>query len=100
MRTRDEQIQAFVEANQDSICHEDYTPDDLRMMLNAAIQESEQRVRAQIGRDSERLDWLESQPFTMLQLFDQGWTVSTDQIARSLMEETARNAIDAAREVG
>lgn len=41
MRIREEQIQAFVEANQDSICHEDYTPDDLRMMLNAAIQEAD-----------------------------------------------------------
>ncbi|WP_395495793.1 hypothetical protein [Acetobacter sp. KSO5] len=69
-----------------------------REYILEAERRAEQRVRAEIGRDSERLDWLEQQPFTMLQLFDQGWTVATGQIARALCCNTARAAIDAAQE--
>ena len=65
-----------------------------------AERRAEQRVRDEIGKNSERLDWLERQPFTMLQLFDQGWMVATDRITRALCRRTARDAIDAAREVG
>ncbi|WP_158319735.1 hypothetical protein [Acetobacter orientalis] len=56
-------------------------------------------MRAEIGRDSERLDWLEKTRSVVLEDADNGWCVTIGGIEFSLREETARNAIDAAREV-
>ena len=73
-----------------------YTDEQLR----EAERRAEQRVRAEIARDSERLDWLEKTRSVVLQDADNGWRVTIGGVELSLMEETARNAIDAAREVG
>ncbi len=48
MRTREEQIEEMVQVNSAHLCHEDYTPDNLRMMLAAAISEAEERARAEV----------------------------------------------------
>lgn len=61
---------------------------------------AEQRVRAEIGRDSERMDWLEKTRSVVLEDADNGWRVTIGGIEFSLREETARDAIDAARGVG
>ncbi|GAN66865.1 hypothetical protein AA0481_0608 [Acetobacter orientalis NRIC 0481] len=95
MRTRDEQI--------DSLYH-DYiytalSRSDFRAHILEAESRAEQRVRAEIGRDSERLDWLEKTRSVVLEDADNGWCVTIGGIEFSLREETARNAIDAAREV-
>lgn len=71
-----------------------YTDEQLR----EAERRAEQRVRAQIGMDSERLDWLEKARSVVLEDADNGWRVTIGGIEFSLREETARNAIDAARE--
>ncbi|GCD58820.1 hypothetical protein NBRC3280_1321 [Acetobacter pasteurianus NBRC 3280] len=58
MRTREEQIEEMVQVNSAYLCHEDYTPDNLRMMLAAAISEAEERARAECAADTRRLEWL------------------------------------------
>lgn len=100
MRTRQEQVAELVDALKKPVCRPDYSVNILKMWLETHIREAEERARAECAADTRRLEWLERQPFTMLQLFDQGWTVSTDQIERSFGKHTARNAIDAAMEVG
>lgn len=58
MRTREEQIEEMVQVNSAYLCHDDYTPDNLRMMLAAAISEAEARARAECAADTRRLEWL------------------------------------------
>ncbi|MBS1003206.1 hypothetical protein [Acetobacter thailandicus] len=79
-----------------------------------AERRAEQRVRAKIGKDSERLDWLESGccdvRFRSEPIADTGDAdVYCDIVQHHLAKprertigsaETIRNAIDAAREVG
>lgn len=51
MKTREEQIDAFIKAHDENLCNERYFTDDPCMMINAAIQEAEQR-----GRELERAE--------------------------------------------
>ncbi|MCI1908972.1 MAG: hypothetical protein LKI99_04580 [Acetobacter fabarum] len=109
MRTRDEQIEAaaeFIEAD------EGYT--NMMNWMRGQIEEAEQRVRAEIARDSERLDWLESGccdvRFRSEPIADTGDAdVYCDIVQHHMAKprervigssETIRAAIDAAREVG
>lgn len=101
MRTREEQIAAL----RDLIDAPNECPDETDSIQQAeahileAERRAEQRARAEIGRDSERLEWLEKTRSVVLEDADNGWRVTIGGIEFSLREETARNAIDAAREV-
>lgn len=64
-----------------------------------AERRAEQRVRAEIARDSERLDWL-SDGQHELAVFDSIGVVVTDDSGETHIHEDIRQAIDAAREVG
>ena len=93
MRTREEQIEEIMDKLSEG------HPVDIRADMAAnIISEAEQRVRAEIGRDSERMDWLEKTRSVVLEDADNGWRVTIGGIEFSLQEETARNAIDAAME--
>lgn len=105
MRTREEQISHF------SCAIFNERPGDIdecialaRKYILEAERRAEQRVRAEIGRDSDRLDWLEETAKT-------GFEVSTsysehpdvklnDFCKGETVADTLREAIDAAREVG
>lgn len=58
MRTREEQIEVLVDILKKPVCRPDYSVDTLRLWLENNILEAErraeQRVRAEIERDSER----------------------------------------------
>lgn len=102
MRTREEQIselrtQIF---NADCFTSLSKAEEKAETYILEAERRAEQHVRAEIGRDSERLDWLESGQSVVLQDADDGWRVTIGGIEFACMEETAREAIDVAREVG
>ncbi|OUJ13846.1 hypothetical protein [Acetobacter okinawensis] len=65
-----------------------------------AERRAEQRVRAEIGRDSERLDWLDKTRFVTLEDAIIGWRISVIGNRLFSMKGTVRQAIDAARDVG
>ncbi len=76
-----------------------YTDDQLR----EAERRAEQRVRAEIGRDSERLDWLEKtsvnvEDLNIHCLMNTAGETSFGICGTGNYEETLRQAIDAARE--
>ncbi|GAN72155.1 hypothetical protein ASY01nite_14420 [Acetobacter syzygii] len=97
MRTREEQI--------DSLYHGHYqysalSQDAFREHLIEAERRAEQRVRAEIARDSERLDWLE-RGFKSCTAYMNGDVAFSPGISvRNLRGPDFRSAIDAAREVG
>lgn len=73
-----------------------YTDEQLR----EAERRAEQRVRAEIGRDSERLDWL-SRNFRTCTIYADGTQpFSPNHKLRTLKGRSFRQAIDSAREVG
>ncbi|MFE8872745.1 hypothetical protein ACE4RV_06190 [Acetobacter persici] len=116
MRTREEQISALRNQIFTVDCFTSLT--EVHAAAEAHILEAErraeQRVRAEIGRDSERLDWLESGccdvRFKDEPIADTGDAVVYCDIVQHHMAkprertigsaETIRAAIDAAREVG
>jgi hypothetical protein len=59
-------------------------------------------VRAEIGRDSERLDWLSGtvQEISRVSNRPTQWVLEFPTPLRSLDRDDLRQAIDAAREVG
>jgi hypothetical protein len=68
-----------------------------------AERRAEQRVRAEIGRDSERLDWLGSQDVVIGEFDSPEWKeVLLARYQRSMPADLAdiRDTIDVAREVG
>lgn len=113
MRTREEQISALA-FEIDGVQARDTTKRYVEQHLIEAERRAEQRVRAEIGRDSERLDWLESGccdvRFRSEPIADTGDAdVYCDIIQHHMAKphertigsaETIRSAIDAAREVG
>lgn len=108
MRTREEQISALACC----LYGQDMTTN--RETAEHMVQEAEQRVRAEIGRDSERLDFLGSGccdvRFRAEPIADTGDADTYCDIIEHYMAnpkervigsaETIRAAIDAAREVG
>lgn len=100
MRTREEQIASLAAAIYTGAAKMPHALKEAETYILEAERRVEQRVRAEIGRDSERLDWLEKTRSVVLEDADNGWRVTIGGIEFSLREETARNAIDAAREVG
>lgn len=99
MRTREEQISALA-FKIGGVQASNATKQSAEAHILEAERRAEQRVREKIARDSERLDWLENTRSVILEDANNGWRVTISGIEFSLMEETARNAIDAAREVG
>lgn len=101
MRTREEQIEELVDGNACNLCHADYSRDDLRMLLNAAIQEAEQRIRAEICADTARMDWWEKYlPDTTVEFTPDGRSYALRWQAKSKKRgrgQTLRAAIDDAR---
>lgn len=114
MRTREEQIADIFPGFCAEDADETITKGDLRALLEYAERRAEQRVRAEIARDSERLDWLESGccdvRFRSEPIADTGDAdVYCDIVQHHMSDpkervigsrETIRAAIDAAREVG
>ncbi|CEF41083.1 hypothetical protein predicted by Glimmer/Critica [Acetobacter senegalensis] len=91
MRTREEQIGAL------ACCLHGQDMTANRETAERMVREAEQRVRAQIGRDSERLDWLEKTRFVTLEDAIIGWRISFIGERFFSMKGTVRKAIDAAR---
>lgn len=98
MRTREEQIEAvcnlLIDAGQDAGCHA-----TAKRIILEAERRAEQRVRAEIARDSERLDWLEKTRLVALEYTMFFWKIALPSKGYSGQAKTAREAIDAAREV-
>lgn len=113
MRTREEQISALV-FEIDGVQPKASTKRYVEQHLIEAERRAEQRVRAEIGRDSERLDFLDSGccdvRFREETIADTGDADTYCDIIEHYMAdpkervigsaETIRAAIDAAREVG
>lgn len=111
MRTREEQIDSLYNGHYQ---YSALSQDAFRKHLIEAERRAEQRVRAEIARDSERLDWLESGccdvRFRSEPIADTGDAdVYCDIVQHHMVKprervigssETIRAAIDAAREVG
>jgi len=101
MRTREEQI-----ADLANLFGEEGTfsfVDDLDAATKHILEaerRAEQRVRAEIARDSERLDWLEKLPLADIHRIGGGWEIGINHISFSESKQTLRETIDAAREVG
>ncbi|GBQ10476.1 hypothetical protein [Acetobacter cerevisiae] len=101
MRTRDEQIEEIKERVEDLSlvnCYPEFS--EIQDWLIEAERRAEQRVRAEIGRDSERLDWLEKS----IPEYGIGRSYEKFYVDKGCLyvasAETIRKAIDAAREVG
>lgn len=101
MRTREEQIEALA-----AYIFEDagiLDVDAAKQRAEQILHETEQRVRAEIGRDSERLDWLEDIVETGFRVSPVGrgaTGASFNHGYGNVIAATLRSAIDAAREVG
>ncbi|WP_278368628.1 hypothetical protein [Acetobacter orientalis] len=103
MRTREEQIADIAgKINNKSV----WIPDVKAFAEHHIIEaerRAEQRVRAEIGRDSERLDWLGSQDVVIGEFDSPEWKeVLLARYQRSMPADLAdiRDTIDVAREVG
>lgn len=111
MRTREEQIDSVYRGRNH---YSTITQEAFRNHIEEAERRAEQRVRADIARDSERLDWLESGccdvRFRSEPIADTGDAdVYCDIVQHHMAKprervigssETIRDAIDAARGVG
>lgn len=96
MRTREEQV-ADIEEFCRNLGISNDTPD--AEIIKEWLEEAEQRVRAEIGRDSERLDWL-SKGGRGLDSYTGIGTYVTTEGGEIFVNEDIRVAIDAARKVG
>ena len=102
MRPEDEQIAEIKERLEDLSlvnCYPDFS--EIQDWMIEAERRAEQRVRAEIGRDSERLDWLAGTD-TEIIWSPNGptrWALRFSTPFRSFDRNAIRQAIDAAREV-
>jgi hypothetical protein len=96
MRTREEQIDSVYRVHNH---YSTITQEAFRNHIEEAEHRAEQRVRAEIAHDSERLDWLGGNVTLSARYFLRGgWAVM--HLDEALGHgETLRQAIDAAREV-
>ena len=101
MRPEEDQIAEIKERLEDLSlvnCYPDFA--EIQDWLIEAERRAEQRVRAEIARDSERLDWLEKTRLVALEYTMFFWKIAVPSKGYSGQAKTAREAIDAAREVG
>ena len=101
MRTKEEQI---IHAAQELISHRESGKSTEYYLVESIVDEAErraeQRVRAEIRRDSERLDWL-GQKFRSCTVYMNGEKMfMPGPKVRNLKGHDFREAIDKAREVG
>lgn len=112
MRTREEQIAAIEEfCGELGISNDSPDMETIEQWLIEAERRAEQRVRAEIGRDSERLDWLNKDFFENGAVLFTGryenmgtldWKaigVAHEDYRELGYKHTIRDAIDAAMEV-
>ncbi len=100
MRTREEQIKELSRLIQRPLFSKETTTQIARKYILEAERRAEHRVRAEIARDSERLDWLE-RGFKSCTAYMNGDVAFSPGISvRNLRGPDFRSAIDAAREVG
>lgn len=101
MRTREEQISALA-FEIDGVQAKESTKRYVEQHLIEAERRAEQRARAEIARDSERLDWLSGtvQEIRRVSNRPTQWVLEFSIPLRSLDHDDLRQAIDAAREVG
>ncbi|MFT9361285.1 hypothetical protein [Acetobacter okinawensis] len=100
MRTREDQIDSLYNGHYQ---YSALSQDAFRKHLIEAERRAEQRVRAEIARDSERLDWLEDIVDTGFRVSPIGRGISGASFNHGyggISAATLRSAIDAAREVG
>ena len=102
MRTRDEQIAHLSCAIFNQHDNIDECIALARKYILEAERRAEQRVRAEIARDSERLDWLAGTAREISRVSNRPtrWVLEFSTPLRSLDHNDLRSAIDAAREVG
>ncbi|MFT9025973.1 hypothetical protein [Acetobacter indonesiensis] len=100
MRTREEQISDLANDVAAVVCSDAEGISLAQSHILEAERRAEQRVRAEIGRDSERLDWLEKLPLADIHRIGSGWRIGVNNISFSEGKMTLRETIDAAREVG
>ena len=98
MRTREEQIADL--AIKIEGCFSEPPCYAAEKIILEAERRAEQRVRAEIGRDSERLDWLAAQFKTTTVYMSGDAIYAPSRLLFSLKGRGFRDAIDAAREVG
>ena len=100
MRTREEQIiqsaQYLISMRSSGKCTE---YDFVTCIVEEAERRAEQRVRAEIARDSERLDWLERGFKSCAAYMNGDVSFSPGISVRNLRGPDFRSAIDTAREV-
>ncbi|WP_215755051.1 hypothetical protein [Acetobacter sp. P5B1] len=96
MRTRDEQALELAVRLAYPLHYDDGHLREAEDMILEAERRAEQRVRAEIGRDSERLDWLLSRTHYGIPGFDPKVSGRNP----SARKADLIRAIDAAREVG
>lgn len=98
MRTREEQIEGLASRIQRGCPDLELS----RTLAKNYVEEIEQRVRAEIGRDSERLDWLAGvvQSIHRTSNMPTQWILEFRTKLASFDRDDLRQAIDAAREVG
>lgn len=103
MRTRDEQIEDLANAVASVVCTDAEGINLAQEHILEAESRAEQRVRAEIGRDSERLDWIGTQDVVIGEYGGAKWKeVLLSRYQRTLPADLVdiRVTIDAAREVG
>ncbi|OUI98767.1 hypothetical protein HK15_13010 [Acetobacter orientalis] len=103
MRTREEQINDLANEVAAVVCTDAEGIALAQKHIKEAERRAEQRVRAEIARDSERLDWLEKE-YILMCLIKGPAPVDPDKKIDAVFTQTGgipfRNSIDAAREVG
>lgn len=103
MRTREEQIEELANEVAAAVCTDAEGISLAQKHILEAERRAEQRVRAEIGLDSERLDWLEDivESGFRVSPVGKGFTgASFNHGYGGIIAATLRSAIDAAREVG
>lgn len=100
MRTRKEQVEELARLFSWPHHPDDGHAQNAEDMILEAERRAEQRVRDEIGRDSERLDWLEKLPFADVGRLPNGWEICINNVRHWDMQPTLREAIDAAMEGG
>ena len=105
MRTREDQISELVETFTAAGCRRDAAQEILSEAIFEAERRAEQRAREEMGKDSDRLDWISSTLIEMKLLVAASVTgrrrfVTNVMLSGPLRASDFRMSIDAAREAG
>lgn len=105
MRTQEDQISELVETFTTTGCRRDAAQEILSEAIFEAERRAEQRVREEMGKDRDRLDWMSSTLIEMKLLVATSGTgrrrfVTNATLSGPLPASDFRMSIDAAREAG